>query len=463
LEKLTHNNNLPNQFIKNIQINLPLKPVITKKQLKNPSNSNLSINSLLTKKSDPISAPKKLNTNLIASTLNRKPSAKSEKVSINCDESIETKHSTSNNYNKDKGSNIKKNKKMTKSMNISKSLGSFNLFEDNNTQDEETSFELDLNSAIEKQKQEKYKPLKTFLNEVNMPDLFINFAKKDIFTNEQIENLSDYDLQKMNITETDRKKMLEYIKELKMRRELSLEGDFGTQCDSKYYCNDPVTDNIEEYERIQSELFKKAVEEFRNRNKDPKEINNNIKEELPQVDKSVKSITTNISENNNVVINPKNFLLEIGNSELNLNNLSLFANGGNDMNEDIANDPDLISTQACWNCFKIMDIDKGLAYEDRLFCSEKCVEKYKKKSDLKCSFCHKNFLKFNGVISGEKIFCSAKCYKDDKNTIKEIEGGEDNDDDGEEGENNIEDKNKEKKEDLDEDPIFSNEIDILDI
>ena len=133
------------------------------------------------------------------------------------------------------------------------------------------------------------------------------------------------------------------------------------------------------------------------------------------------------------------------------------------MNEDIANDPDLVSTQACWNCFKIMDIDKGFAYEDRLFCSEKCVEKYKKKSDLKCSFCHKNFLKYNGVISGEKIFCSAKCYKDDKNSIKEIEGGEENDEDEDKGENNIEDKNKEKKEDLDEEPIFSNEIDILDI
>ena len=171
--------------------------------------------------------------------------------------------------------------------------------------------------------------------------------------------------------------MLEYVKELKMRRELSVEGDFGTQCDSKYYYNDPVTDNIEEYERIQSELFKKAVEEFRNRNKDPKEKE---KEEMLPVDKSVKSLTTNISENNNVVINPKNFLLEIGNSDvLNLNNLCLFSNGGNDMNEDIENDPELISTQACWNCFKIMDIDKGLAYEERLFCSEKCLDKYKKK------------------------------------------------------------------------------------
>ena len=261
--------------------------------------------------------------------------------------------------------------------------------------------------------------------------------------------------------------MLEYVKELKMRRELSAEGDFGTQCDSKYYFNDPVTDNIEEYERIQSELFKKAVEEFRNRNKDPKDIKeniNNIKEELPQVDKSVKSLTTNISENNNnnVVINPKNFLLEIGNSDvLNLNNLSLFAHAGNDMDEDIENDPNLVSTQACWNCFKIMNVEKGIAYEDRLFCSEKCVELYKKKSDVKCSFCHKNFLKFNGVISGDKIFCSAKCYKDDKNTIKEIEGGEEEDENDNKNIDN--DKNKEEIENIEDNPIFSNEIDILDI
>ena len=419
----------------------------------------------MSKKLDPISAPKKINTNLISSTLNRKTSAKSQKVSINCDESKETKTSSLNNKincdNKEKGLNIKKNKKVNRSIDLSRSLGSFNLFgEENNNVQEENSFELDLNSAIEKQKAEKFKPLKTFLSEVNMPDYFINFAKKDIFTNEQIENLSDYDLQKMKINETDRKKMLEYVKELKMRKELSIEGDFGTQCDSKYYCNDPTTDNIEEYERIQSELFKKAVEEFRNRNKETKDNNiniNNKKEEMPQVDKSVKSITTNISENNNIIINPKNFLLEIGNSDvLNLNNLSLFSNNGNDMDEDLQNDPNLISTQACWNCFKILDIDKGLAYEDRLFCSQKCVDKYKKKCDLKCSYCHKNFLKFNGIISGEKIFCSVKCYKDDKNSIKEIEGGEENDED----EENI---NNKKNENIEDEPVFSNEIDILDI
>ena len=455
---------------------MPLKPVITKKQLKNTSNSNFSINSILSQKVDPISAPKKLNSKLISSTLNRKTSAKSEKVSINCEESTETKVSldnklsstnktkNANTNNKERNSN--KKKKVNKSMKLSKSLGSFNLFGENEQTEEEVSYDLDLNSAIEKQKAEKYKPLKTFLSEVNMPDLFLNFAKKDIFTNEQIENLSDYDLSKMNICEKDRKKMLEYVKELKMRRELSVEGDFGTQCDSKYYYNDPVTDNIEEYERIQSELFKKAVEEFRNRNKDPKEKE---KEEMLPVDKSVKSLTTNISENNNVVINPKNFLLEIGNSDvLNLNNLCLFSNGGNDMNEDIENDPELISTQACWNCFKIMDIDKGLAYEERLFCSEKCLDKYKKKSDMKCSYCHKNFLKYNGIISGEKMFCSSKCYKDEKNSIKEIEGAEEYDEDNENNENehninNIKNNGEDNNNVIEDDPVFSNDIDILDI
>ena len=38
------------------------------------------------------------------------------------------------------------------------------------------------------------------------------------------------------------------------------------------------------------------------------------------------------------------------------------------------------------------------------------------------------------VISGDKLFCSAKCYRDDKNSIKEVEGAEDN------GEDNV-DKN----------------------
>ena len=288
-----------------------------------------------------------------------------------------------------------------------------------------------------------------------MPDLFGIFAKENIFTSERIENLSDYDLKKMKIGEKDRKTMLSYIKELKMKNELALEGDFGTQCDSKNYYNDPVTDDIEENERIQSELFKKAVEEFRNRNKEPNNTNNNNeKEENPPVDKSMKSSTTNISEN--PIINPKNFLLEIGNSDLlNLNNLCLFANSGNDMKEDQEMDPDLVSTQACWNCYKIMNIDKAIIYEERLFCSEKCVEKYKKNSDIRCCYCHKNFLKYNGVISGNKMFCSSKCYRDDRNSIKEIEGGEDND---EENEENIIKNNNNYNE-----TGSINEIDILDI
>ena len=391
--------------------------------------------------------------------MQRKPSARSEKVTIDCDESIDSKNSTEkkNNNKNDKKSNNKNNNKkpVKKTINLSKSLGSFKLFDNDNMPDEEGSFELDLNSAIEKQKAEKYKALKTFLSEVKMPDLFGKFAKENIFNSEQIENLCDYDLKKMQISEKDRKVMLSYIKELKMRNELSPEGDFGTQCDSKNYYNDPITDDIEENERIQSELFKKAVEEFRNRNKEPQEKE---KEENPPVDKSMKSSTTNISEN--PIINPKNFLLEIGNSDmLNLNNLCLFANSGNDMKEDQEMNPELVSTQACWNCFKIMNIDKAIIYEERLFCTQKCVEKYKKKNDIKCCYCHKNFLKYNGVISGDKMFCSTKCYKDEKNSIKEVEGGEDNEDDNENEEKNLKNnKNNDVKE-----PEFTNVIDILDI
>ena len=61
-----------------------------------------------------------------------------------------------------------------------------------------------------------------------------------------------------------------------------------------------------------------------------------------------------------------------------------------------------------------------------------------------------------------KIFCSVKCFKDEKNSIKEIEGGEDNDED-EEGGNDNKDINNNNKENMEDEPVFSNEIDILDI
>lgn len=66
-------------------------------------------------------------------------------------------------------------------------------------------------------------------------------------------------------------------------------------------------------------------------------------------------------------------------------------------------------------------------------------------------------MKYNGVISGDKLFCSAKCYRDDKNSIKEVEGAEDNEED-----NN--DKNMKNGTEINiEAPESENEIDILDI
>ena len=87
---------------------------------------------------------------------------------------------------------------------------------------------------------------------------------------------------------------------------------------------------------------------------------------------------------------------------------------------------------------------------------------------MKCSYCHKNFLKYNGIISGEKMFCSSKCYKDEKNSIKEIEGAEEYDEDNENNENehninNIKNNGEDNNNDIEDDPVFSNDIDILDI
>ena len=58
-------------------------------------------------------------------------------------------------------------------------------------------------------------------------------------------------------------------------------------------------------------------------------------------------------------------------------------------------------------------------------------------------------------LSGEKLFCSVKCFRDDKNSIKEDEGGED--------EENNENKLKGNKNDINDEPEFVNVIDILDI
>lgn len=374
--------------------------------------------------------------------------------------------------NSNKNNNKKKEKKVNHSM-MMKSLSDFNLFKKDNLlhENENENLELGLDSEIEKQKEKLYKPIKNFLSEVKMPELFSIFLNKNIVTDNQIENLTDSDLVDMKITSKKRSKIIEKIKEIKMSNELIASegvggGDFGTQCDTRNVCDDPYTEDIDENERIQAELFKKAVEEFRNQGKPSTDKD---KKDQP-VDKSTKSATTNISEN--VVSNPKNFLLEIGGSDmLNLNKLRMFIDGGTDMKEDQEEDQDLISTQACWNCYKLTDVKKSVIYEERLFCSNKCVNEYKQKGEIKCSYCKRNFLKYKGVISGEKVFCSGTCFNNDRKVIKEDEENEDD-----EGDNN-EDKNRNKnkyikQEILDKynnknndnnDVKFDDEIDILDI
>ena len=156
------------------------------------------------------------------------------------------------------------------------------------------------------------------------------------------------------------------------------------------------------------------------------DINNNNND--INTDKSIKSITTNNTENS--VINPKKFLFEIGGSDfLNLNNFSLFSDQGNDFKDDEEYLPELAIGRACWNCFKRLEKAYPINYEQKYFCSEKCLNCYKDKNMIKCNFCNKSFLKSNAVLKGNKKFCSIDCFKKDQNKIEEKDEEEDDDDD----------------------------------
>jgi len=236
------------------------------------------------------------------------------------------------------------------------------------------------------------------------------FSKFKIFNNSQIINLKGIDLLRMNIPIDNHDFILEKIEELKNKiysneknnnNINNNKNELAIQCEN----NNNNIFSIEENEKIQSELFKQAVEEFRkmgNKNKKNEEINVN------------KSITTNntdnISVNNNN--NPKKFLLEIGESEnLNLNKLSLFENKANDVNDDINYIPELSYGKACWNCYKIINNVFSLNFHNKFFCEEKCLKEYKNKNEVLCFFCKKVFIKFEAILFNGKKFCSEICFE----------------------------------------------------
>ena len=218
------------------------------------------------------------------------------------------------------------------------------------------------------------------------------FSKFKIFNNSQIINLKGIDLLRMNIPIDNHDFILEKIEELK----------------NKIYSKNTIQSennifNLEENEKIQSELFKQAVEDFRKMGKKNKNEEINVN----------KSITTNNTDNASVNNNnPKKFLLEIGESEnLNLNKLSLFENKANDVNDDVYYIPELCFGKACWNCYKKINNVFSLNFHNKFFCEEKCLNEYKNKNEIECFYCNKMFIKFEAILFKGKRFCSEICFE----------------------------------------------------
>ena len=222
------------------------------------------------------------------------------------------------------------------------------------------------------------------------------FSKFKIFNNSQIINLKGIDLLRMNIPIDNHDFILEKIEELKNKLNSNEKNELAIQCENNIF-------SFEENEKIQSELFKQAVEDFRKMGK------KNKNEEI-NVNKSITTNNTdNISVNNN---NPKKFLLEIGESEnLNLNKLSLFENKANDVNDDVYYIPELCFGKACWNCYKKINNVFSLNFHNKFFCEEKCLNEYKNKNEIECFYCKKMFIKFEAILFKGKRFCSEICFE----------------------------------------------------
>ena len=222
------------------------------------------------------------------------------------------------------------------------------------------------------------------------------FSKFKIFNNSQIIKLKGIDLLRMNIPIDNHDFILEKIEELKNKLNSNEKNELAIQYENNIF-------NLEENEKIQSELFKQAVEDFRKMGK------KNKNEEI-NVNKSITTNNTdNISVNNN---NPKKFLLEIGESEnLNLNKLSLFENKANDVNDDVYYIPELCFGKACWNCYKKINNVFSLNFHNKFFCEEKCLNEYKNKNEIECFYCNKMFIKFEAILFKGKRFCSEICFE----------------------------------------------------
>ena len=186
--------------------------------------------------------------------------------------------------------------------------------------------------------------------------------------------------------------------------------------------------NIDELEKERSEGFKKAVEEFRNRNQ---------------------------IKNNKISVNSLNTKKETTEKSVTINASSV----------PIGLDIEII---CCWNCLKPIkkensmvkkykiEYDNEVLYEQKYFCNEKCIREFekKKKEQIVCFNCNKVFNFYKGFISYDnQKFCSTICKNkyieliaknNEKNEVEEKEN---------ENEENELDEEKEESEEYFYDPM----------
>jgi hypothetical protein len=294
------------------------------------------------------------------------------------------------------------------SLKTSKSLKLFN-FDDTSQSDALSAFD----SLIQSQKHDQYYQVHKFLTETNQPHLFDLFIRNKIYDLDSIRKLTKPKLSSMKVSSQDITKIANHLQSLNKPKPpqpsstSSTVQEGGTDPMPTPYNQDLL--DFEENERLQAELFRKAVEEFRNAGKTKEET-------APPLNESEQAL----------VADPKRFLMELGGNALfNLNNVALFADEGNDVKDDNEYLAELAVGKACWNCFKKISEIYPLSMEQKFFCGKKCLDEYKKINEKKCSFCGKVFLKGNGVYSKNRVFCSMSCYEKDKDKIEENENEED--------------------------------------
>lgn len=294
------------------------------------------------------------------------------------------------------------------SLKTSKSLKLFN-FDDTSQSDALSAFD----SLIQSQKHDQYYQVHKFLTETNQPHLFDLFIRNKIYDLDSIRKLTKPKLSSMKVSSQDITKIANHLQSLNKPKPPQPSSTSSTVQEGG---TDPMPTpsnqdllDFEENERLQAELFRKAVEEFRNAGKTKEET-------APPLNESEQAL----------VADPKRFLMELGGNALfNLNNVALFADEGNDVKDDNEYLAELAVGKACWNCFKKISEIYPLSMEQKFFCGKKCLDEYKKINEKKCSFCGKVFLKGNGVYSKNRVFCSMSCYEKDKDKIEENENEED--------------------------------------